>query len=173
MNTYNKPFFYSEPLKLWDKWSIGSYALITLILGVMYSLQDESSKLNILLIYTISSQLFIIMFLYTSLRNFKAFLFWCLFGLIHFIVYFLIKDDIALQIGKSRPAGCLKITIPLLLLFQLFRYISITLRGRDFVMPAKGKDLFEGKKVSALDYIIAMSYTMLWAASLIIYLKKI
>jgi hypothetical protein len=172
MNTSLKPFFYFESLKTWEKVIIGVYIIITICLGIIYISQDGSGKRSILVGYSIGSQLFMIFFLYTSLRNLTSYLIWCIFGLFHLIIFFLIRNDNTLQMGQGNASNCFKYTIVLLVFFQLFRFISLKTQGREFIVPGKGQSMFENKKVSYLDYIISFVYLILWLVIVTISLKK-
>jgi len=110
--------------------------------------------------YAAIFQIAIYFFLYTSLRNFKSFLIWFGFGIIHLILFLIFKGDSKLQMKRGNASNELINSIPLLLLFQLMRYISLKIQHREFVMPSKGggTDLFENKNPSPTDYLILIIY---------------
>lgn len=171
MTTPLKPFFYFESLKLWEKIVIGIYAFITLALGVMYYFQDEAGKRNILLIYSTGGQLLIIFFLYTSLRNLLSYLIWCFFGVFNWLIYFLVRGDKDLQMGRGNAANGLKYTILLLIIFQGLRLLSRSIQGREYLFPARG-EMFEQKKPTFLDYILGFSFFILWDTFMLFAFKK-
>jgi len=158
--TPNKPFFYFEALKRWEQIVIYSYIFITITLFFFYNNVEPSGKEGILIAYAIGTQLSLYFGLYTSLRNLKSYLIWCFFGLLHLLVYFLTKSDQSLEMARGNASIILINTIPLLILFQVLRYISLELQHREFVAPAHGggKDLFENKKVTFVDFIIFIIY---------------
>lgn len=118
------------------------------------------------------TQLFSYIFLYVSLRNFQVYLIWLLFGIIHFILYLYLEGDAELQMVRGYPSRLLVNTIPLLLLFQFLRYLSMKVQRREFVVPAKGggPDLIENKKVSGADYFIMLIYIGTWLGLTMLFL---
>lgn len=122
--------------------------------------------------YAMLTQLFSYIFLYVSLRNFQVYLIWLLFGIIHFILYLYLEGDAELQMVRGYPSRLLVNTIPLLLLFQFLRYLSMKVQRREFVVPAKGggPDLIENKKVSGADYFIMLIYIGTWLGLTMLFL---
>jgi hypothetical protein len=61
-------------------------------------------------------------------------------------------------------------TIPLLMLFQLLRYLSFAIQHREFVAPSRGSttDLFENKKITLADYTIFIIYILACAGLFVI-----
>ncbi len=161
-----KPFFHSEELKLWEKRTIYTYLTITIALSLWYLTTDFGTRKGILLFYGVITQLGLYFALYTSLRNFNSYSIWCGFGFFHLLVYFIFKDDPSLQMPRAHASSLLRNTIVLLFLFQLLRYISVKLQHREFVAPAHGggKDLFENKAVTFIDFVIFMIYIGAFAA---------
>lgn len=155
-----KPFFWSQDLKPWEKRVIYIYLVITITLCFWYHNTGSNIRQGILIGYAFITQISLYFGLYTSLRNLKSYVIWCCFGLFQLCVYFFIKDDPSLQMPRGNPATDLRNTIVLLLLFQILRYISLKLQNREFVAPAHGggKDLFENKQPSFVDFIILIMY---------------
>jgi len=114
--------------------------------------------------YIVLTQLLMYFFLYTSLRNFRSYLIWCGFGLVHIVLYFVFKWIPGVYTQKGNPSTGLVNTLVLLLLFQLLRYISRKVQHREFVAPAKGggPDLIENKKVTFTDFMIFVIYMGSW-----------
>ena len=156
-----KPFFYFDDLKNVDKVTLGIYIICTLALAIIYGLADVETIEKAIFTYIFGPQIYFIFFLYVSLRNLKSYLIWSCFGLLHLLLFVIFRYNSPLSGINGNPA-CLGVnTIILLLLFQCFRFVSIKFQRREFVNPAKsmnGKDLIEGTKVSALDYLISIVY---------------
>jgi len=110
------------------------------------------------------SQLGMYFGLYTSIRNFKAYLLWLCFGVMHLILYFCFRGNPAIKMYRGNPTAGLLNTIVLLLLFQFLRYLSLKFQNREFVAPARGggPDLFENKKVTFADFVIFVIYMGSW-----------
>jgi hypothetical protein len=160
MPSLKKNFFYFERLKLWEKRVIAVYIVITVTLSLFYIKAPFDKKEAILIGYGIGTQLFLFFALYTSLRNSRSYLIWCSFGILHLIIYFFLGNDQFLKMARGNAASSLKNTIILLFVFQLLRFISIKFQHREFVVPTHGggKDLFENREVSGVDYLVFVLY---------------
>jgi FtsH-binding integral membrane protein len=169
-----KPFIYYEDLKHWEIVSMIFYAIVTIGVSLTYILANSEAKQLTIIMYIVLTQLLLYFFLYTSLRNFRSYLIWCGFGLIHVVLYLIFKDNPELQMKKGNPSTGLVNTIVLLLLFQLLRYISRKIQHREFVAPAKGggPDLFENKKVTFTDFVIFVIYMGSWFGLTILTLSR-
>ncbi|SHN12875.1 hypothetical protein [Mucilaginibacter sp. OK098] len=159
-----KPFIYYENLKSWEIVSMIIYAFVTIGVILLAILGNPHNKQVIVVMYALLSQLSLYFGLYTSLRNFKSYLIWFGFGVIHVMLFLIFKDDSTLQMRRGNPAFGLANTIVLLALFQLLRYLSLKMQGREFVAPPKGggPDLFDNKKVSSTDFIVFIIYMGSW-----------
>ena len=164
MNTSLRPFFYFKKITPWEKIFVGIYLFITVALYFLY-LAFSEDRINILIAYPATSQLFIIVFLYASLRNFGFYLIWLGFGLLHLVAYEFIKNDTYPKVFGGHASSVFIYTIPILLFYQVLRYVSRKIQLREFVFPSKGsnKDLFDNIKVSVTDKVISFSYIGLWA----------
>jgi hypothetical protein len=159
-----KPFLYSTELKQWDIVTIVIYVLFTLSVFVTYSSASANAAQITLLTYVVLTQLGIYFFLYGALRNFKLYLIWCGFGILHVIMYFIFRGNPKLDMVKGNPSFGLLNTIILLLLFQLLRFLSIKIQIREFVAPSKGGnyDIVYNVKVSNTDKILFFIYIGSW-----------
>lgn len=159
-----KSFIYYDSLKPWEIFYILLYAIITV--GVILTLvfAKSETKQFIIIMYITLSQLGMYFGLYTSLRNFKAYLFWLGFGVIHLILFLCFRSDPTIEMYRGNPTVGLINTIVLLLLFQFLRYLSLKIQHREFIVPAKGggPDLFENKKATFADFIILIIYIGSW-----------
>jgi hypothetical protein len=158
-----KPFFYFEELKDFDKVAIGAYGIFTVVLIFVFFFADDKTKQFVLIMYCILPQLFIYFFLYVSLRNFTAYLIWFAFGLLNLILFFFFKSNERLNMVRGNPAWELLNTIILLWLFQVLRFLSLKVQKREFrTVSRNGKDLFENKDISGTDYLIFIIYFVSW-----------
>lgn len=144
-----KPFVYFDQLSVWDKFFIGVYSAITLF--VVWSFENAPGNGGLLFMYGTCTHSFICFFLYIRLRNFRYYLIWLFFGLLHVVFFFMFW----FVNGFLMPS--LLLTVFLLGLYQLMRFWSLETQRREFVYPARnGKTgWFENKKVTPLDYLIA------------------
>lgn len=134
--------FYFEKLTAWDKWSIGLYLLLSVGLGWLALSLSPASGRNVIAMYAFMSSLYLYLFSYKSIRKPTGVAAWGLVGLIHLAVYLQLKD---LPYWEKDALG-LRNTLPLLLLIQVFRFISLRLRsvdlvpvGKRYVPPAPGE----------------------------------
>ncbi|NVM64821.1 hypothetical protein FHW88_003110 [Mucilaginibacter sp. SG538B] len=155
-----KPFIYYEELKYWEKTIFVIYAIITLCIAFSRLFFSEGVRQAVIFMYATLTQAFLYIFLYVSLRNFRSYLIWLCFGAIHIMLYLYFKGDYDLELPNGTASGPLLNTIPLLLLFQLLRFLSREFQKRDFVVPSKGggPDLIENKELTAADYILFTIY---------------
>ena len=162
MNTPLKSFFYFENLKVWEWIVISFYSFLTIWLYSLY-LHHPEDRSDILFMYPVGSQLFIIFFLYTSLRNLLSYIIWFLFALFHLYVYTVTQNDVYPYVSGGHPSVMLKYTIVLLLFFQVLRFASRKIQLREFVNPSKGgTDLFDNIKPSSTDIIIFIANVTFW-----------
>lgn len=158
-----KPFIRYEPLKAWEVVIVVIYALITVVIAMSRLVLNLSFRRDAIIFYGVVPQLCFLFFLYVSLRNFRFYLIWLCFGVIHFILFLCFKGPSEFQM-IGNPSGLLANTLPLLFLFQALRYYSVNILHREFVSPAKGEDgdLIENKKPTGTDYLISVIYFGTW-----------
>jgi hypothetical protein len=123
-----KHFFLYEDLKTWEKTAMVVYAVTSLAVILTCFFANPDTKQIVLIGYITISQLGLYFGLYTSLRNFKAYLIWFGFGLVHLLLVFIFRRDPTLEMYRGNPSYLLVNTIILLLLFQLLRYISLKMQ---------------------------------------------
>lgn len=159
-----KPFLYSDELKRSDKTIIIIYILFTVGVFITCSLGSDISSQIALIAYVVLTQLSIYFFFYGLLRNFRLYLIWCGFGILHVIMYFTFKGNHKLDMINGNPSYGLLNTIILLLLFQVLRFLSIKLQKREFVAPSRGGnyDIVYNIKVSIIDKILFIIYMGSW-----------
>jgi len=162
----NKPFFHSEELTLFDKWSIGIYLLMTIFVAVTYNRIDVDTAPIMIIIYVGILQLCAYFLLCGYLRNFRCYLVWFGFSMIHLVMYFVIKDDSRLQMAKANPAALLRNTFILLLFFQLLRYASFKMQHQELVVVSKTSkiDDFDHRKITIIDKTLFFAYFAAWGA---------
>jgi hypothetical protein len=156
-----RPIFYFEELKSFDKWTIGLYLLLTF--GLLYYFQTTSNieyRNQIIFGYAFLTQFGLYLFCYKSLRNLTVFLIWIGIGLFHLYIYYNLKDDTSLQMFRGHSSTPLRNTVPLLLLFQVLRFLSAKIQGQELVGPSRGAttDLFDERKVNWLDFVFFAIY---------------
>jgi bacteriorhodopsin len=154
------PLFYSKSLGSWDKITIATYIILTIIVAYYYIEDHDSVDAGIMIFgYAVGTHLFLYSFNYISLRNFKVYLIWLFISIFHFVAYLHLRSDITLQNVNGHGATGLRNTIILLILIQMMRYISIVTQGQEFVAPSRGiKDSFNERVVSPVDVLLCVAY---------------
>ncbi|QEM06732.1 hypothetical protein DIU31_025675 [Mucilaginibacter rubeus] len=159
-----KPFIYYETLKQWEIITVVIYALITVVIILSPFVFDIETRQNSVIFYAILTQLSLLFLLYVSLRNFRSYLIWLGFGIIHFMLFLWFQNDTELDAGMANPSVALANTLPLLLLFQLLRFFSINTQQKEFGVPSKGgrTDWIEDKKITGIDCLAGIIYFGAW-----------
>ena len=156
-----QPFFYFKPLKTWEMVITALYAVLTLWIALNIKDWPAASRQDTLLLYFIITQLVVIMVFYASLRNLTFYLIWFFFASIHLMFY--AKSDHVASVANGNISSGLKITVILLIIFQVLRFISLKWQHQEFVMPSKSeKDIMEERKVSIIDKVIFAVYMGAW-----------
>lgn len=156
-----QPIFYFDQLKPWDKITIALYIFLTAALWYYFNItSSHQTQRDILLGYTLGTQLFLYFFNYKSLRNLTVYSFWIAVGFLHLFFYFQLRENTMLQNVRGHSATGLRNTIILLLLFQVLRFISARTQGQELVCPSKGSrtDLFDDRKITFIDFILFVVY---------------
>jgi hypothetical protein len=156
-----QPIFYFDKLQLWDKISILLYTLLTILLWYVFlHTTDFKVKHHILFGGAFGTHLFLYMANYKSLRNLTVYFYWFAIGLLHLYLYFQLKDIPELHHRPQHSAVGLRNTLPLLLLFQVLRFISARTQGQELVCPSSGSktDLFDERNITLIDFILFVIY---------------
>ncbi|WDF76548.1 hypothetical protein ACFGVS_26160 [Mucilaginibacter sp. AW1-7] len=161
-STTPKPFIYYEDLKNWEIVNSIIYFILTIGVVLACSFFDRGFNQLLLLFYWGITDLSLYFFLYRSLRNFRSYMVWFGFGIVHLILFAIFKDDPKLKLFHGQASWGLINTIPLLLLYQLLRYFSFNIQHREFVVPSKAgtTDLIENVKVTFVDKTILIIYML-------------
>ncbi|MBS1531495.1 MAG: hypothetical protein JSU01_14400 [Bacteroidetes bacterium] len=162
-NITAKPFIYYKKLSSFDKWSIGIYLVITIVVAYFYYHNDAGYAQFMIFIYAFILQLCLYLFMYGHLRNFRCYLIWFGFSIIHLAMYFVMKGDERLQMARGNPAVLLRNTFVLLLVFQLLRFISLKTQRMELVAPNKSsEDDFDHRKITIIDKALFLAYMAVW-----------
>ncbi|KJF44309.1 hypothetical protein [Draconibacterium sediminis] len=157
-----KQIFYFGKTTKWDRITIFLYLILSIGLTVYYRNNPLNYKLHrdILFAYAFGTHFFLYLFNYKSLRNLKVYFVWFAFGLIQLFIYFKLKDIDYLQNVKGHASTGLRNTVPLLILFQILRFISAKTQGQELVAPGKGSttDLFDERRITIIDFIAFAIY---------------
>ncbi len=151
-----KTLFYFEPLNVWDKIAIWVYGIATFVFICFDRWGAQSNKVEFLITYALVPQLANYWINYRSLANFKSYLIWFGYSVIHVILYFFLLNDPYYKDARQ----ILLNTIVLMSLYQLLRLISIKLQRQELAMPTKDyKDMFSNRAVTFLDFILFVIYS--------------
>lgn len=156
-----QPIFYFDRLDLWDKLSILFYVVLTATCGYFFFYSNSSgTNRELLLFYTLGTQLLLYLLNYKSLRNLTVYLIWICFALVHLYLYFQLKDNPELMNFRGHAATGLRNTVILLLLYQVLRIISLNTQRQELVAPTRGgtTDIFEGRKITFVDFLLFAIY---------------
>ncbi len=147
--------FNFQKLTRFDLWYLLSYALLSVVLFTLIDLTPA-----IVFGYSFLTQLFLYVFCYKSLRNFYVFIIWLGIGFCHSYLHYILINDNSLRFVKGHAAMGLKNTLPLLLLFQVLRVLSLKIQRRELVSPSRGSttDIFDEVKITWLDYVLFLIY---------------
>ncbi|MFT5347750.1 MAG: hypothetical protein ACI9M3_000784 [Bacteroidia bacterium] len=150
-------FFYAKKITAWDWITIILYLLTSV--GLYFFFENTEFKKNVLFFYCLGSHFFLFSFNYKSLRNFKVYLIWVGFALVHLYFYLQLKDVNSLQNFQGHAAQGLASTLILLVLFQVLRYISLKTQGQELVCPSRSlTDFFDNRIITGIDFLLFIVY---------------
>jgi len=156
-----RPIFYTDKLNNWDKITMTTYFVILCGIWFCYdkSLPIATQK-NILLWLGLGTQILLYAINYKSLRNLKVYFFWVLISILHLYLFFYFKSDPKLIGVGGHYATILRNTFPLLILFQVLRFISAKTQGLELVSLSKGSttDIFDERRITFIDFILFIIY---------------
>ena len=92
---------------------------------------------------------FLFMYYYKSIKDYKIYLLWLGISLIQFFVYILNKSYKAFKIDERTSLSSLSCLFVFLILYQLFRQISLYTIKQEFIMDTKSR----GDEVSSLEIV--------------------
>jgi hypothetical protein len=155
-----QPYFYFKKLDGWNIAGMVGYISFSLI-GCIYCIAFTPEELPLFLLCTTVFTQGLLYFLgYKALRNMTFFLAWFAIALVQLFIYWLIKDIAVLEMHRP-PAGVgFRNTVPLLLLFQLLRFISLKIQGIELIMPPRidQKDEHDNRYGTFFDFIFFLTY---------------
>ena len=133
------------------------YFIFSFFLYVYFEV-TKNPDIYILMSYTFLTHFWLIGFDYRALRKLNYYCFWLLIGIIHFIIYIKIKDNSAYDFVNGHASDGFKVTLILLLFFQIIRLISFEVQGMDYVSPSKsGKmDMFNEREYTKWDILFTL-----------------
>ncbi|PSR52512.1 hypothetical protein AHMF7605_02720 [Adhaeribacter arboris] len=155
-----RTIFYFKELRTWDIVTILLYSFISLGLYFFYtSTESVVQKKDILFWYPLGTQVFFYFLNYKSLRNLTVYFIWFFFSLIHFYIYLQLITIPLLEGVKVHAAIGLRNTALLLILFQILRFISTKVQGKELVCPSRGgTDILEERNVTLVDFALFVIY---------------
>lgn len=134
--------------------------LLTVGLCCYFGLIPGSGGAGLLTVLTLSTQISLYIFGYRSLRNLNAYFLWMAVAVGHLIAYFCLRHVYTPM--AVHPTLGLRDTIVLLLLFQVLRLASLVIQHKEPVSPSRVgyTDMYDGRRVTALDVILFMIYLL-------------
>ncbi len=108
---------------------------------------------------------FLFMYYYKSIKDYKIYLLWLGIGFIQFLVYILNKGNDAFKINGRTCLGSLVCLFVFLILYQLFRQISLYTIKQEFIMDTKSR----GDEISSLEIVGSPLIMILSIASIAVF----
>ena len=153
-----KSIFYFKKLTKSDIWTLGLYSLLTIYLFYVHDLD-----VKLIFYYCIGTQMGIYVFYYKALRNLSFYFCWIAIGFIQMLMFYSIKDDPNLSTSIISSASNLRNTLPLVLLFQGFRILSLIVQDQELVSVSSifNKDYHDDRYVNIIDFMLFFTYLMI------------
>lgn len=150
-----RPIFYFQRLERSDIWTVIIYILLTTYL---FYVNDLNQK--VIFYYTFGTQLGLYIFYYKALRNLSFYFIWIAIGLFHLLLFYLIKEDASLSMSIKQTAVHLRNTLPLILLYQGLRLLSLFVQSQELVspQPSSFRNSYDKRKVDLIDYLLFFTY---------------
>jgi hypothetical protein len=148
-----------DNLEKWDYLSIGIYLLLT-----FFILNPELINYSITLtsIYCFGTIIFLYFINYKSLRKIKVFIVWTIISLFHLYIYNKLGENPNLQMFRGSSLEYLKTTWIALILFQIFRIISLLIFKIELVGPSKSDiDIWDCRQVKWSDKFFFVLYFLI------------
>lgn len=140
----------------------------TLFFTIDFPINKELSRFS-LFFYSYGTVLFLYIFGYKSLRKLLFTQFFILIGLMHIIIFLLIKDNGELYFEKGHSGKGLNYTIIAILLIQILRYLSLKIQQKELVCPDRsGIDMFDNRKTNFFDFIFFLFYLLSFVGFIVI-----
>jgi hypothetical protein len=154
-----KPLLYFEKIKIWEIGIMIFYVILSIEFIYFLRLAKSETQNSYLSIYAVGGQFLMYSFLYKSLRNFKVYVFWLIVSLLHFCLYYLLKENPSLICFHNNKIIGLRNTVFLVILFQVLRFISLRTQNQELVGFGKSKtDIFDHREITKTDWILYMVY---------------
>lgn len=129
---------------------------------------EKTDKGDVITVYTILTQFFLLMFNYKAMRNLSSFSVWFIIGITHLFFFYHFKAHYWFTGSWQLKTTGLRNTVPLLIIYQIARFVSVKIQQQEFVIPSKGsrRDIFEERTVNFLDVLLFIflmaSMVILW-----------
>lgn len=150
-----RSIFYFKKLTKGDIWTLGLYSLLTIYLFYVDELDQK-----VIFFYCFSTHLGLYLFYYKALRNLSFYFCWIAIGLIHLLMFYLLIADPNTSLSIKDSVANLRITLPLVLVFQVFRLLSLLVQNQELVSvnSTDFKDIHDNRLVNIVDYILFFMY---------------
>ncbi|RFZ95117.1 hypothetical protein D0C36_06205 [Mucilaginibacter conchicola] len=144
-----RPIFYFAELTAWDKISLGIYPIISaLIFLIVFDDLSSKSSENLVVNYTLVTQVFLVLGNYRSLRNFLVYLIWVLYALGHLFFY------LSINISHHSNLYILRNTVFVLIAYQVIRVINLNIQHQEYIIPNRyGRDRYDNRPPNVLDFL--------------------
>jgi len=153
-----QPIFYFKMPTNAELISLFGYLLLSILLYFHIKSLSSVDQESYFFMYALGTQMILYFFGYRALRNMTYFSCCIVFALIHFYIYWQLKDDQTL-IRYGPGVNLFRNTILFLLLFQVLRIISLKIQHQELVSISKSeKDIFQERKVTVIDKVLSVIY---------------
>ncbi|MBE9664196.1 hypothetical protein [Mucilaginibacter myungsuensis] len=154
-----QPIFVFQKLTIWQICVALAYLSLSVFVYFKWIKYSDSDQSELIIFYAVGTQVFLIFLYYLPLRNLTVYLIWLSFAAIQFAGYYILKGSIFLRLSEIESIRLIRNTAPLLLLFQVFRVISLNIQHQEFVIPGKGgTDLWDERSANFLDFCFMLLY---------------
>ena len=108
---------------------------------------------------------FLFMYYYKSIKDYRIYLLWLGIAFVQFLAYILNKGNEAFKIDERTSLGSLSCLFVFLVLYQLFRQISLYTTKQEFIMDTRSR----GDEISSLEIVGSPLIMILSMASMFIF----
>lgn len=135
------------------------YVLLSIEFCLFLTHAKSETQNHSLYFYAFFTQLFLYGFFYKAMRNLKIYIFCLAIGMLHFCLYYLLKENASLISFHNNTIITLRNTVILLIIFQLLRFISLQTQKQELACPSsKNKTVFHERYNTRIDTILLLIY---------------
>lgn len=156
----NQPFIYFKQLTIWNIAGLIGYLFVSFYLCFYVNVQDQDW---LLFFYTWMTGFGLYGLGYRALRNMTFYLCWVAIAFAQLYVYFQIHNNPVFKpnaLHTINTANGLRNTIFLLIFYQVLRFISLKVQGKELVSLSRTSktDLYDERNITNIDKVCFFIY---------------